>query len=95
MFGQVMVQVPKDFQDFDDDDDRINKRLSRWDYWKNLRLLRGEFAQENNSNDHFVFHQWLQDNHGFRPILTIDNQYTDEFEVTDEKKFMVYILKYG
>jgi len=90
-----MVNVPKDFQDYDDDDDRVERRLSRWDYWNNLRKLRGEFSTENTSTDHYAFIDWLANTHGFKPVLTEDLQYTDEFIVTDEKKFMVYVLKYG
>lgn len=89
------MQIPKDFQDYDDDDDKVEKRLSRWNYWSNLRKLRSEFGQQNTSNDHLVFIQWLQDTHGFKPLLNDDYQYTDEFEITDHKKFMVYVLKYG
>lgn len=89
------MQVPKDFQDYDDDDDKLKKHLSRWDYWKNLRKLRSEFAEQNTSTDHYVFIDWLSNTHGFKPVLNSDLQYTDEFVVTDEKKFMVYVLKYG
>lgn len=89
-----MVKVPKDFQDFDDDDEKIERRLSRNNYWSNLRKLRAEFSQENKSTDHFAFIEWLQEKYGFKPILTEDLQYTDDFVVTDEKKYVVYILKY-
>ena len=94
MFGQVM-QIPKDFQDYDDDDDKVNRRLSRWNYWKNLRKLRSEFTEQNSSTDHYAFIDWLAKTHGFKPVLNNDLQYTDEFVVTDEKKFIVYVLKYG
>lgn len=90
-----MVNVPKDFQDYDDNDDKLQRRLSRWDYWSNLRKLRSEFSLENTSTDHYAFIDWLANTHGFKPVLNEDLQYTDEFTVTDEKKFMVYVLKYG
>lgn len=90
-----MVNVPKDFQDFDDDDEKLQKRLSRWTYWNNLKTLMKEFEQETGSKDHREYLVWIEDKYGFRPIETSDGMMTDDLDVVDEKKFLVYILKYG
>lgn len=90
-----MVEVPKDFQDFDDDDPEIDKRLSRWKYWQNLKNLKLEFYEETQSKDHREYKDWLENKYGFRPIETNEGMMTDDYTVIDEKKFIVYILKHG
>ena len=90
-----MAEVPKDFQDFDDDDPEIDKRLSRWTYWQNLKNLKLEFHEETHSRDHREYITWLEDKYGFRPIETNEGMMTDDYKVIDEKKFIVYILKHG
>jgi hypothetical protein len=90
-----MVEVPKDFRDFDDDDPEIDKRLSRWKYWQNLKNLKLEFYEETQSKDHREYVDWLENKYGFRPIETNEGMMTDDYTVVDEKKFIVYILKHG
>jgi hypothetical protein len=90
-----MVNVPKDFQDYDDYDDDIEKRKNRWKYWTNLKNLKLEFREETGSRDHREYMKWLVDKYGFRPKENIEGMLSDDYEVLDEKKFLVYILKYG
>jgi len=90
-----MAKIPKDFQDFDDDDPEIDKRLSRWKYWQNLKNLKLEFYEETHSRDHREYITWLENKYGFRPIETTESMMTDDYTVIDEKKFIVYILKHG
>lgn len=90
-----MVNVPKDFQDFDDDDSKLERRLSRWKYWQNLKLLMHEFKEETGSKDHYEYKIWLENTYGFRPIETTEGMMTDDLIIVDEQKYLVYILKYG
>ena len=90
-----MTKVPKDFQDFDDDDPDIDKRLSRFKYWSNLRQLKQEFFNETQNKDHRQYLIWIENKYGFRPIETNEGMMTDDYKVVDEKLFLVYILKYG
>ena len=90
-----MVNVPKDFQDYDDDDDDVEKRESRWKYWTNLKNLKLEFREETGSRDHKEYMDWLENKYGFRPTENIEGMLSDDYKVVDEKKFLVYILKYG
>jgi hypothetical protein len=90
-----MVNVPKDFQDFDDDDQSWEKRKNRWKYWTNLKNLKLEFTSETGSRDHKEYTKWLANKYGFRPTENIDGMLSDDYEILDEKKFLVYILKYG
>lgn len=90
-----MVNIPKDFQDFDDDDDKLGRRLSRWEYWNNLKLLMSDFTEVTGSKDHREYLVWLENTYGFKPVETSDGMMTDDLKITDEKKYMVYVLKYG
>jgi hypothetical protein len=95
MYGKAMVNIPKDFQDFDNDDPNLEKRLSRFKYWANLKNLKLEFYNETQSRDHTQYMIWLENKYGFRPIETNEGMMTDDYKVVDEKKFIVYIIKYG
>lgn len=90
-----MVRVPKDFRDYDDDDPNLEQRLSRWKYWNNLKNLMREFTEETGSKDHHEYKIWLENKYGFRPIETNEGMMTDDLHIVDEKKYLVYILKYG
>ena len=89
------MKVPNDFQDYDDDDPNIEKRKSRWKYWTNLKNLKLEFINETGSRNNQEYVVWLENKYGFRPTETIEGMLSDDYEVVDEKKFLVYILKYG
>lgn len=90
-----MPKIPKEFQDYDNDDPNIDRRNNRWKYWENLRKLRAEFSNQTNSTDYLKFAEWLKDTYGFMPIFTGEGEITDDIRIVDEKKYMVYILKYG
>jgi ribosomal protein S8 len=90
-----MVNVPKDFQDYDDDDENLEKRKSRMKYRQNLKNLKLEFINETGSRDHREYTKWLENKYGFQPVETNQGMMTDDYKVVDEKKFIVYILKYG
>ena len=90
-----MVNVPKEFQDYEDDDADIEKRKSRWKYWTNLRNLKMEFIEETGSRDNREYTEWLVNKYGFKPTETYEGMMTDDYKILDEKKFIVYILKYG
>lgn len=90
-----MINVPKDFQDYDDTDSDIEKRLSRWKYWQNLKSLKNEFKEETGSTDHHEYKIWLENKYGFRPIETHDGMMTDDLDIIDQKKYTFFVLKYG
>jgi hypothetical protein len=89
------MQVPKDFEDYEEDDARINFRKARWKYWDSLRLLRAEYGNDTGQSTYDGFYNFLSETYGFKPILTADHEITDEYEITDEKKYIIYLLKYG
>ena len=95
MFGQAMINVPKDFQDYDDDDPDYNKRDRRLHYWNVLRTLKQEFTEETGSVDPTVYVSWLEDKYGFKPRINHEGYLTDDYEIVDEKKYLIYVLKHG
>ena len=95
MFGQAMVNVPKDFQDYDDDDPDYNKRDRRLHYWSVLRTLKQEFTEETGSRDPAIYVSWLENKYGFKPKINHEGYLTDDYEIVDEKKYLIYVLKHG
>ena len=90
-----MVNISKDFQDYDDDDPEIGKRKMRYHYWSKLTLLREEYYRtEGIDRDNKKFMQWVADTYGFQPIMN-DSGITDDYKIIDEKKYTYFILKYG
>jgi hypothetical protein len=96
MFGAAMVNVPKDFQDYEDDDETIERRRSRMEYWKSLKKLRLEFLNETETTEYdaIKFLAWVENRYGFRPKL-FESYITDDLEIVDQKKYLMYLLKYG
>jgi len=90
-----MVNVPKDFQDYDDDDELAPRRKTRWKYWSNLQAMLKEFDAEKGYTETTDVFQWIENKYGLRPVRASDGTITDDYKVVDEKKFLVYILKYG
>lgn len=79
------------FKDYDDDSPYIRFHKNREQYWQMLKDER-----ENYTND--TMDDWMQgieDKYGMRPILNESGSFTDMYEVIDEQKFLVYLLKYG
>jgi hypothetical protein len=84
----------KPFQDYDDDDPDLNRRVNRWKFWVNLKMIRLEYIQKHGQFDIEKFDQFIQETYGLR-LLTVDGNITDGFDIVDEKLYTVYLLKYG
>jgi hypothetical protein len=88
-----MVNVPKDFQDYDDDDPDLKKRQARWDFWEVLKKLRKEFTDAGLEFDAGDFIAWIEEKYGFRLVLN-DTGITDDYEIVDEQKYLIFRLRY-
>jgi hypothetical protein len=64
-------------------------------YWANLTNLKLEFIHETGKRNHKEYLIWLENKYGFVPTQTMAGMLQDDYKVVDEKKFLVYILKYG
>ena len=84
----------KPFQDYDDDDPELRRRINRWKFWQNLKLIRLEFIEKYGDFDIEKFDQFIKSNYGIK-LLTVDGNISDGFDIIDEKLYTIYLLKYG
>lgn len=92
-----MSNIPKDFQDYDDDDPNIEQRKRRWDYWAALKLIRKEYMQDisdlDGQFDAYDFEDYIEENYGIKMNI-VDGNITDGYKVMDEKKYIIFLLKF-
>jgi hypothetical protein len=88
-----MVNVPKSFQEYDDDDPEFEKRQARWDYYETLKKLRKEFTEDGRNFDADEFIVWIEEKYGFKLILN-DTGITDNYTVSDKEKYLIFRLRY-
>lgn len=92
-----MSNIPKSFQDYDDDDPEIDRRMQRWDYWAGLKKARVEYMETLNvlegQFDAYEFEEYLEKNYGIKMNL-VNGNITDGFKVMDEKKYLIFLLKF-
>jgi DNA polymerase elongation subunit (family B) len=89
-----MINVPKSFQDYDDDDPQKEFRQARWDFWKVLKVLREDYLKEQTEFHAEDFVEWVRSTYGFALELNATG-ITDNYIIVDEKKYIVFKLKYG
>ena len=94
MFGQAMAKIPKNFVDYDSDDPNIDRRQARWDFWEVLKLLRKEYMKDQTQFCTEDFVHYVRNTHGFALELNATG-ITDNYIIVDEKKYIVFKLKYG
>jgi hypothetical protein len=87
-----MTVVPK-IQDYDDDDPNIDQRKKRWDYWAALKLVRKEYMEQNKEFDAYDFEDYLTGQYGVRMNI-VNGNITDGYEIVDEKKYLIFLLKF-
>jgi len=79
---------------------RVNadKVVKRDRYWRMLRAANAEYNSLVNGTEYDDgrngLYYFLQHNYGVKPGM-VDGNFTDEYTVTDEKKFMMFQLKYS
>jgi hypothetical protein len=87
-----MTTIPT-FKDYDDDDPDIEKRKNRWDYWQALKKVRKEYMNQNREFDAYDFEDYLIGQYGIKMGI-IDGNITDGYEIVDEKKYLIFLLKF-
>ena len=88
-----MVNVPKDFQDYDDDDPDFKKRKERYEFWQTLKKLRKEFTEDGRNFDADEFIVWIEEKYGFKLILN-ETGITDDYTISDEQKYIIFKLRH-
>lgn len=90
------MKVPKDFQDYSSGDDNLHRRLGRWGFWETLVNLKREYDTNGVLLDAESFLNWLEEKYGIRVFReNISNGITDDYEIVDEQKFLIFMLKYS
>lgn len=89
-----MATIPP-FQDYDDDDPNIDQRKKRWDYWAALKQIRKEYMRDakNGQFDAYDFEDYIEEKYGIK-MMIVDGNITDGYKIMDEKKYIVFLLKY-
>ena len=87
-----MATIPQ-IQDFDDDDPNINQRRNRWNYWEALKKVRKEFMAQNKEFDAYDFEDYLIGQYGIKMNI-VNGNITDGYEIVDEKKYLIFLLKF-
>jgi hypothetical protein len=80
-------------QDYDDDDPEIDFRKRRWDYWAALKLVRKEYMEQNREFDAYDFEDYLVGQYGLKMNI-VGGNITDGYEIVDEKKYLIFLLKF-
>ncbi len=87
-----MATIPK-IQDYDDDDPLIEQRKKRWDYWEALKKIRKEYMNQNKEFDAYDFEDYLVGQYGIKMNI-VNGNITDGYEIVDEKKYLIFLLKF-
>lgn len=89
----VKSNAEQQFQEWDNE-----RKQKRWNYWNALRLMRQEYLTDHNGQYDLTvrptLHYWAEEKYGFRMEFTGDGSYTENYTVTDPKKFMLFQIKY-
>jgi hypothetical protein len=83
----------KPFKDYDDDDPEIDKRKNRWNYWEALKKVRKEYMLQNKEFDAYDFEDYLMGQYGLKMNI-VNGNITDGYEIVDEKKYLIFLLKF-
>ena len=87
-----MATIPQ-IQDYDDDDPEIEKRRNRWNYWEALKKVRKEYMGQNSEFDAYDFEDYLIGQYGIKMNI-VNGNITDGYEIVDEKKYLIFLLKF-
>ena len=87
-----MTTIPQ-IQDYDDDDPEIDKRKNRWNYWEALKKVRKEYMLQNKEFDAYDFEDYLVGKYGLKMNI-VGGNITDGYQIVDEKKYLIFLLKF-
>jgi len=89
---ELMATIPQ-IEDYDDDDPNIEQRRNRWNYWEALKKVRKEYMAQNKEFDAYDFEDYLLGQYGLRMNI-VNGNITDGYEIVDEKKYLIFLLKF-
>ena len=96
--------------DIDPDDPDIAFRKHRWTYWEALKEIRAEYATTISPNeslfDPYKFSEYIESKYGINKFSEyIESKYgikmhtshdniTDKYDIVDEQKYLIFLLKW-
>jgi hypothetical protein len=87
-----MASIPR-IQDYDDDDPELERRKNRWNYWEALKKVRKEYMLQNREFDAYDFEDYIEGQYGLKMNI-VNGDITDGYEIVDEKKYLIFLLKF-
>ena len=87
-----MTTIPH-IQDYDDNDPLLEQRRNRLNYWEALKQVRKEFMAQNKEFDAYDFEDYLIGQYGVKMNI-VNGNITDGYEIVDEKKYLIFLLKF-
>ena len=76
----------------------LAERDHRDTYYRAISRMRQEYLKENEGvydlTARPTLHFWAEEKYGFKMGLTDSGEYNSNYAVTDEKRFMIFKLKY-
>jgi hypothetical protein len=74
-----------------------DQRKKRWDYWAALKQVRQEYMSildtSSNQFDAYEFEDYLENNYGVKMNM-VNGNITDGYKIMDEKKYLLFLLKF-
>lgn len=84
--------MEQNYQDWD-----AERKRRRWDYWNALRLMRLEYLEEYKDDQGMTrptLHFWAEGKYGIKMGMDGEGGYTEDWDVTDPRKYMIFQLKF-
>lgn len=86
LFEHVVEQYPPEI------------RMNKYTYWSRLRSANADYRATHSNKDteeeKLAFQKWMLDQWGLRVGIELEG-YSPYFEILDEKKYMLFLLKYA
>jgi hypothetical protein len=73
-------------------------KKKRNNHWKRMRSARVEWCKLFNlpvTENFDAFYNWLAENYGLRPHMDLHGNIEDGYAVIDEKKYLLFLMKFG
>ena len=85
----------------------LDKKFHEWEqehkeqrnrYWRSVHTAREDYMHQYrdliDQTAKPLLHNWLEEHYGIRMGIDDQGNYTADYQVTDEKKFMMFKLRY-
>ena len=76
---------------------RQEQKSKRYQYWSALSAARQEYYKDVDGNISMTrptMHYWMEQKYGIKMGLDGEGNYTQEYEVVEPKRFMLFQIKY-